>query len=364
MRIEIGLTAPDSQQYAGDGQAVLALGNIAASARAMELLGFDGVTSSESGHDPYLPLVIAAEHTQRIRLGTNIATSFPRSPMATAQAAWDLQNFSDGRFTLGLGTQAKRHNEQRYGAPWSAAPVPRMRDYLMCLRAIFRSFQNPDNPSYFEGEHYRFTMLPAFFNPGPISHPHVPIYIAAANSHMSRLAGELCDGLRLHPIATFRYAREVILPAVTEGAAKGGRDLRSFEMIGAPFLALGRNEEELAKSKEALRQQIAFYASTRSYHAVLVYHGWGDTAAELHRLSLAGQWQAMPALITDDMLNEWAIVARFDQLTDAILAKTKDLFSTMVLGLLGEVRKDYDFLRESVRRLHQGNDTPPPFSLS
>lgn len=358
LRVETCLAGPDVAQYSGSGQSRTALTSIAEAAREIEALGFDGLTSSESGHDPYLPLAIAAEHTCRVTLGTNVATSFPRSPMATAQAAWDLQNFSAGRFQLGLGTQVKRHNERRYSTPWTGAPAPRMRDYLMCLRAIFRSFQNPSDPSYYEGEHYRFTMLPPFFNPGPIDHPQIPIQAAAANPQMSRLAGELCDGLRLHPIATFRYAREVILPAVAEGATQGGRDLQAFDLIGAPFMAIGRNEEELAASKNVLRQQIAFYASTRAYHPVLAHHGWEDTAIRLHQLSLAGKWAEMSPLITDEMLDEWAIVATFDGLADVIRARAEGLFSTVVLVLLGEARKDRDFLRDTVRRLHHENAAP------
>lgn len=358
LRVELGLISPDAGQYAGRGQASRDIAGIVSSARDIESLGFDRLSCSESGHDPYLPLMLAAEHTRHIGLGTNVATSFPRSPMVTAQAAWDLQHLSKGRFTLGLGTQVKRHNERRYGIPWNAAPVPRMRDYLLCLRAIFHSFQHPDTPRYFEGEHYRFTMLPPFFNPGPIAFPHIPIQAAAANPHMSRLAGELCDGLRLHPIATFRYAREVILPAVAEGAARAGRPLSGFDLVGAPFMATGRDPADLAGSKEELRQQIAFYGATRAFHPVFVHHGWADTANELHRLSLAGRWQDMGGLITDDMLDEWAITATHDELPDAILAKADGLFGTVVLGLPGRARNDRDMVRTLVRRLQQGATAP------
>ena len=353
LRVETALMGPDTEQYAGNGQNRPTLKSLAAAAKQIEALGFDGITSPESGHDPYLPLMIAAEHTQRIVLGTNVAVSFPRSPMVTAQAAWDLQSYSDGRFTLGLGSQVKGHNERRYSTPWPSAPGPRMREYFLCLRAIFQSFQNPAKPTYFEGEHYRFTMLPPFFNPGPIEHPHIPLYTAAANPYMARLSGEVCEGLRLHPIATFRYTREVILPAVAEGAAKSGRDMTAFDLIGAPFMALGRNEEELEQSKNALRKQIAFYASTRSYHTVLAHHGWDDLGMQLHGLSVAGKWDEMPALISDDMLEEWAVITTYDKLAESIRAKVDGLFNTVTLVLLGEARDDQDLLRETVRRLHQ-----------
>lgn len=353
MRVETALFGPDTDQYAGSGQNRPTLASIATSAREAEALGFDGLTSAEAGHDPFIPLAVAAEHTRAITLGTNVAIAFPRSPMATAQAAWDLQNLSGGRFTLGLGTQVKGHNERRYSTPWPSAPGPRMREYFQCLRAIFSSFQNPAKPSYFEGQHYRFTLLPPFFNPGPIEHPRVPLYAAAANPFMAQLAGEMCEGLRLHPISTFRYAREVILPAVTVGAERGERSRASFDLVGAPFMALGRDQAQLEAAKNALRKQIAFYASTRSYHGVLAHHGWEEIGLELHRLSVAGEWARMPALITDDMLDEWAVVTTYDRLADTLRSRCAGLFSTVVLVLLGEARQDTDLLRETVRRLHE-----------
>lgn len=352
-RVETALMGPDTEQYAGNGQNRPSLASIAAVARQMEDIGYDGLTSPESGHDPFLPLMIAAEHTQRVKLGTNVAVAFPRSPMVTAQLAWDLANFAGGRFTLGLGSQVKGHNERRYSTAWPSPPGPRMREYLLCLQAIFQSFQNPAKPTYFEGEHYRFTMLPPFFNPGPIDYPHVPLYAAAANPYMARLSGELCEGLRLHPIATFRYTREVILPAVVEGAARTGRDMAAFDLIGAPFMALGRNEEELEKSKNALRKQIAFYASTRSYHTVLDHHGWDGLGMKLHGLSVANKWAEMPALITDDMLEEWAVISTYDKLADAICAKSAGVFNTVTLVLLGEARNDLELQREIIARLHR-----------
>lgn len=189
LRVEATLFGPDTQQYAGQGQARITLDDIGARAALLESMGFDGVTTAEAGHDPFLPVMAAAASTKRLIMGTNVAIAFPRSPMVTAQTAWDLQHLSNGRFTLGLGTQVKGHNEQRYSTPWPGAPGPRMREYLLCLQAIFKSFQNPAKPTFFEGEHYRFKLLPPFFNPGPIDHPHVPLYVAAVNPYMARLSG-------------------------------------------------------------------------------------------------------------------------------------------------------------------------------
>ncbi len=351
LRVETVMLGPEKSQYAGVGQVNKGIQLIAESAKTLEDVGFDGVTTPEAGHDPFLPLMIAAEHTQRVRLGTNIAVAFPRSPMITAQIAWDLQNYSGGRFALGLGTQVKGHNERRYCTPWPSPPGPRLREYLLCMQSIFKSFQDAKNPQFFEGEHYQFTMLPPFFNPGPSEHPEVPIYIAAVNEYMARLSGELCEGLRLHPIATFGYTRDVILPAIQKGADKAGRQLSDVDMLGAPFLAIGRDEEALEKAKAGLRQQISFYASTRSYHAVLRYQGWEDIGLQLHQMSLDGKWADMPALITDDMLEQWAIICSYDEFADKVKEKTQGLFNTVLLDLPPEARADTDWMRETIQRI-------------
>lgn len=351
MRIETVMLGPEKSQYAGKGQAKKGLQLIAESARLLEDVGFDGVTTPEAGHDPFLPLMIAAEHTDKVLLGTNIAVAFPRSPMITAQTAWDLQNYSDGRFVLGLGTQVKGHNERRYCTPWPSPPGPRLREYILCMQAIFKSFQDPKNPQYFKGEHYQFTMLPPFFNPGPIEHPEIPIYIAAVNEYMARLSGELCQGLRLHPIATFSYAKDVIIPAIEKGAKKGNRQRADVDLLGAPFLAIGRDEQSLAKAKEGLRQQIAFYASTRSYHAVLRYHGWEEIGLELYQMSLDGKWTDMPALISDEMLEEWAVISLYDEFADKIKEKSAGIFDTLLLDLPPEARADADWMRETIQRI-------------
>lgn len=350
-RLETVLVSLETEQYAGKGQAALSIDGLAAAARAIEALGFDGATTPEAGQDPFLPLIIAAEHTTRLTLATNVAIAFPRSPMVVAQLAWDLQRLSGGRFHLGLGTQVKGHNERRYASPWTASPGPRLREYVQCLQAMFASFQNGRKPTYFEGQHYQFTLLPPFFNPGPIDHPHVPIYVAAVNTYMARLAGELCDGLSLHPIATFRYTRDVLLPAIRAGAEKSGRPVSAIDVVGAPFLALGRDEAEVATARNAVKQRIAFYASTRTYHAVLEFHGWQDMGLELHRLSLAGKWQEMPKLVTDEMLDEWAVVATYDELAAAITARCGGVFPSLLLDLPPGLRRDAARVTDILRAL-------------
>ncbi len=351
-RVETGLLNPDTAQYAGKGQAKPTLADIAAAARSAEALGFDGACAPEAGHDPFLPLMIAAEHTSRMHLGTNVAIAFPRSPMVTAQLAWDLQQLSGGRFNLGLGTQVKGHNELRYATPWTAGPGPRLREYLLCLKAMFDGFST-GKPTPFEGQHYKFSLLPPFFNPGPIDHPAPPIYIAAVNTYMARLGGELCNGLRLHPIGTFAYTKAVVLPAIAAGAAKAGRALTDVDLIGAPFLATGATEDDVEKAKRALKQHIAFYASTRTYHTVLAHHGWEDVGAKLHQLSREGKWQELPTLITDDMLDAWAVIATHDRLAAEVRRRCEGVFDTVLLDLPGALGRDQDRVRAIVASLHQ-----------
>lgn len=351
-RVETGLLNPDTAQYAGKGQAKPTIADVADAARRTEALGFDGVCAPEAGHDPFLPLMIAAEHTKNLQLGTNVAIAFPRSPMVTAQLAWDLQQLSGGRFNLGLGTQVKGHNELRYATPWSAAPGPRLRDYIQCVQAMFDGFAT-GKAKPFEGQHYKFSLLPPFFNPGPIDYPAPPIYIAAVNTYMARLGGELCDGLRLHPIGTFSYTKAVVLPAIAAGAAKAGRTLADINIIGAPFLATGATEAEVEKATRALKQHVAFYASTRTYHTVLAHHGWEDVGAQLHQLSREGKWQELPTLITDDMLAEWAVIATHDRLADAVRARCEGIFTTVLLDLPGALARDEDRVRGIVADLHR-----------
>lgn len=316
MRIEATLTAPAS------------IAEIALHGRALEAAGFDTLLVPEAGHDPFLPLMTLAEHTSRPNLGTGIAVAFPRSPMVVAQLAWDLQRFSGGRLLLGLGTQVRAHNERRYSTPWSA-PGPRLREYVQCLRAIFDAFQNGTTPR-FEGEHYRFTLLTHFFNPGPIpTGERVPIYVSAVNRYNCRIAGELCDGIRMHPLNTPDYVREVIRPAIEEGAARTGRSLADVDIVANPFVITGESDAELEESRTLIRRHISFYAATRSYKAVMELHGWTELAERLIGLSAQNRWDDMPALVTDEMLDELAIIGRWDELPKKLAEKWGGLVTSV-----------------------------------
>lgn len=318
MKIETALVAPSIQAYAEQ-------------ARRIEDAGYDSVITPEAGHDPFLPLMVVAEHTQRLKFGTGVAIAFPRSPFVTAQIAWDLQRFSGGRFILGLGTQVKGHNERRYSTAWPSPPGPRLREYILCLKAIFKTFQTNARPEY-KGEHYEFSLMSPFFNPGPNQAADVPIYISAVNKYNCRLVGELCDGIRMHGFNTMKYTKEVIIPAIEEGAKKAGRKLEDIDLVGGSFVIAGKTEEEVEKAKAPVRQQLSFYASTRAYHPVLEAHGWQETGQRLFRLSMEGKWAEMASGITDEMLEKFAVIGTYDQLVSKLKARYSGVVTTLDFG--------------------------------
>jgi probable F420-dependent oxidoreductase len=285
-------------------------------ARAAEGAGFAGLWTQETKHNPFLPLVPAAEQTSTIELGTAVAIAFARSPMATAQLAWDLQAHSGGRFVLGLGTQVKAHIERRFGMLWDA-PVPRLRDYIGALRAIWASWQSGGKLDY-RGRFYTHTLMSPFFNPGPIADPHIPIYIAGVNEGLARLAGELCDGFHAHPFHSAKYLREVVQPQIAAGAEKAGRAPGDVALASSVFVVSGPDEQAMASMRQFAREQIAFYASTPTYRVVLATHGWEDAGEELSRLAAAKRWNEMGRLVTDDMLAVFTVEAPLDRLADAL----------------------------------------------
>ena len=296
--------------------AIDTLADVHGMAREAEDLGFDGLWTAETRHDPFLPLGLAAEHTRRVSLGTAIAVAFPRSPTVVAHTAWDLQAASGGRLLLGLGTQVKGHIERRFSVKWTA-PGPRLREYVLALRAIWDAWQTR-GPVSFRGEHYAITLTTPFFAPGPIEHPRIPIYIAAVNAYNLRLAGELCDGVHLHPFHSVKYLREFALPHIEAGLVRSGRPREAVALASSVFLVTGRTADEVTRAREHARAQIAFYASTRTYEPVLAAHGWQDLTPKLHRKSVEGDWAGMAALITDEMLGVFAVEAPLDGLRTAL----------------------------------------------
>ncbi len=302
---------------------------IPAIARAADDMGFAGIWTAETSHDPYLPLALAGEHTERIELGTSIAVAFPRSPLVHAQIAWDLAAQSKGRFILGLGTQVKGHNERRFGITWEA-PGPRLREMILCIRAIWDCWQNGTRPR-FEGTHYRFTLMTPFFSPGPISHPTIPIWIAGVNTYMCELAGELCDGFHVHPFHSVRYLRESLLPEIGRGLAKSQRTRGDITLGTSAFVIAGDTDEEIARARDPVRMQIAFYASTRAYVRVLEAHGWADTCTRLNEKAAKGDWMGMASEITDEMLDVFAITCRWDDVATRIQARYAGILDRVAL---------------------------------
>jgi len=303
---------------------------VPAAARAAEQAGFDGLTSSEIAHDPFTPLAFAAVATSRIRLATAIAVAFPRSPMITANLAWDLHTQSGGRFALGLGPQVKAHNVRRFGLAWSP-PAPRLAEYVEALRAIWRCWESGEKLAY-EGDHYRFSLMTPEFAPQPSGLPPIPVFVSAVGPGMLRMAGRVCDGVLLHGFCTRRYLEEVALPEVAKGLGRTGRARSAFEVWGGGFIATGADEAELARQVEWTRYRIAFYGSTPAYAGVLRLHGWDDLAAKLHRMSREGRWKEMAREVPDDVLRTFCALAPYDDLARAVEERFGGLVDTVALG--------------------------------
>lgn len=283
-----------------------------------ESLGFDGLFAAETSHDPFLPIAVAARETKSIELGTAIAVAFARSPMTVAYTAWDLAEATNGRFLLGLGTQIKAHIVRRFHMPWSS-PGPRMREYIAALRAIWRSWQTGDRLA-FSGDFYEFGLMTPFFSPRPMEHADLPIYVAGVGEYMCQVAGEVADGFHVHPFHTLRYLSDVVGPNIEKGAARAGRPVDEVELVSGAFVITGRSEQELAASRLAARNQIAFYASTPAYRGVLDLHGW-DFGTELTAMSKRGEWMEMGQVIPDEVVDELAVTAPLDSLGEAVREK-------------------------------------------
>ena len=288
-------------------------------AKRMEDIGFDAVWSFEAGHDPFLPLAVAAMSTEQIHLGTNIAVAFGRSPFATAQAAWDLQRSSNGRFHLGLGTQVRAHVERRYDMPFEH-PAARLTDYIRCLRAIFDNFQNGSKPDY-QGQFYKFILTNPAFIPGPIDHPRIPIYVAGVNPRMCRVAGEVADGFHIHPMHSTNYLRDVVRPAIEKGAKMVGKSVTDLDLHASVFTVLGETEAERNASAAQIRAQIAFYASTPSYRVLLRHHGFEDLGKKLSAMARNGDIEEMAARVPDALMAEVSISSDFGSLGPALKAR-------------------------------------------
>lgn len=295
------------------------LDSVPDAARALEAAGYDGGLTAETSHDPVLPLLLAAEHTDRLQLGTGIAVAFARSPMTLAYTARDLQVYSRGRFLLGLGSQIKPHIEKRFSMPWSH-PAARMREFVLAMRAIWACWDD-GTKLVFQGEFYRHTLMTPFFTPGPNPYGPPKVFVAAVGERMTETLGEVADGMLVHPFTTERYIREVTVPALDRGAAKVGKTHEDVQLSLPVFIVTGRDEPEMVTAATAVRGQVAFYASTPAYRGVLELHGWGEAQTELNALSKQGEWQKMADVIDDEMLRTFAVVAEPDAVPAAVLQR-------------------------------------------
>ena len=292
-----------------DGGIPTNLKKAASAAQDLEAAGYTGGWTAETSHDPFFPLLLAAEHTETLELGTSIAVAFARNPMNLANIGWDLQSYSQGRFVLGLGSQIKPHITKRFSMEWSH-PAPRMREMVLAIRAIWDTWQHGTKLD-FRGDYYTHTLMTPFFTPdkedlGDFGVPK--IFLAGVGEMMTEVAGEVCDGFLCHGFTTEKYLREVTIPALARGRAKAGKTMEGFEIVGPSFVVTGNNDEELEQAAAGTRQQIAFYGSTPAYKGVLDAHGWGGLQEELNGLSKQGKWVEMGTLIDDEILNTFAVV--------------------------------------------------------
>jgi probable F420-dependent oxidoreductase len=334
-----------------DGGVSDQLAKAVTSAKETEAAGYDGAWTSETAHDPFFPLLLAAEHTERIELGTSIAVAFARNPMTLAQIGWDLQAYSQGRFILGLGSQIKPHITKRFSMEWSH-PAPRMREMILAIRAIWDTWQN-GAPLAFRGEFYTHTLMTPFFTPNAadLEGFGVPkIFLAGVGELMTEVAGEVCDGFICHGFTTERYLREVTLPALARGRSKAGKTMHGFEIVGPSFVVTGNNEADMAAAESGTRQQIAFYGSTPAYKGVLELHGWNGLHEELNVLSKKGAWGEMGNLINDEILSTFAVVGRPEQIAPELLRRYGDVVQRV--SFYAPYKSDPDLWRQVLADLH------------
>jgi probable F420-dependent oxidoreductase len=312
-----------------------------------EAFGFDCFWVNETKHDPFVQIVLAATSTSKIKVGTSIALAFTRSPTTLAYTAWDLQNISRGRLLLGLGSQVKGHIERRFGVQWQS-PAPKMKEIILALRSIWKSWQDGTRLD-FQGRFFHLNLMTPFFSPGPIKNPDIPIYAAGVNETMCRIAGTVANGLHVHPLHTVEYLRKVIEPALMVGTNRAGRSRRDVAVAASVFAAVGSNSKEIAKMKESCREQIAFYASTRTYNRVLSLHGWEDIGERLHSLSTRGEWEKMPMEVSDDMLEKFVVEGRWEEIGMTLKRRYDGLVDRVRLYLPFDGRREWRSLVQSFR---------------
>jgi probable F420-dependent oxidoreductase len=313
-----------------DGGVSSQLANVVEAASTLERRGYDGCWTAEINHDPFLPLTLAAEHTDAIELGTSIAVAFARNPMTVANVGWDLQEYSGGRLNLGLGSQIQPHIEKRFSMPWSR-PVPRMREFVLAMREIWTCWRDGSKLA-FEGDFYTHKLMTPMFTPEPHDYDFPKVFVAAVGEAMTEMAGEVADGVLAHAFTTKRYFEEVTTPALMRGMTRSGRQRSDFQVSCPVFVVTAQDDSELGAAALGTRKQIAFYGSTPAYRKVLELHGWGALQDELRSLSLKGDWDGMGALVDDEVLEAFAVVAPIDKLAAKIRDRCDGVIDRVMVG--------------------------------
>lgn len=339
MKIDAGLLSPD----------LAATGAVAA---RLEAQGFGAAWSFESAHDPFLPLVLASQSTQRIELGTAVAIAFARNPMTVAQLAWDVQTIARGRFLLGLGTQIQPHIEKRFSMPWSR-PAERLREFVLALRAIWRSWETGERLG-FRGEFYTHSLMTPFFNPGPNKFGAPPVFLAGVGPRMVETVGEVGDGFLVHPLHSPSFLEAVTLPALDRGLAKSGRARKDLAISCQTIVAMGNDDAQIETARQKARGQISFYGSTPAYRGVLEHHGYGGIHPELNRLSKTGGWLEMMRLIDDTLFDHIAVSGTPTEVGRKLRARNGGFAARTTLMLYDETG-DAEAVREVIL---EGTDRP------
>ena len=306
-----------------DGGVGWELDKVGAQAQELEEMGYAGVMTAETSHDPFFPLLVAAQNTEKVDLMTSIAVAFARTPMTLANIGHDLNAASKGRFVLGLGSQIKPHITKRFSMPWSS-PAARMREFILAMRAIWANWHEGEELA-FTGKFYNHTLMTPFFTPTDTEFGAPRVFLAAVGPRMTEVAGEVADGVICHAFTTEKYLRETTLPALERGFAKAGKTRDDFEISYPVFVVTGKSEEEIEQTKVATRQQIAFYGSTPAYKPVLDSIGAGELQGELNAMSKQGRWEEMGGLIDEGILKEFAVVGEPASIAGQIINRYGDI---------------------------------------
>jgi len=347
-KVDPGLREPDTP---------LDVRTIADGAEQIESLGYDGIAVEECKDDPYQQLTLASVNTNKLELATSIAMAFPRSPTITAMSAWTLQKVSSGRLILGLGSQVRGHIRRRYGMEWTA-PAPRMRDYILAMKAVWRCWQDRE-PLHHDGDHYKLDLMVPLFDPGPIDHPDIPVHISAINTNMCGVVGEVADGIRLHPVCSPKFISEVMVPAVEKGAARTQRNADDIDWCMKPLIATAPDEASLHQVAESVRARVGFYLATPAYKAAFEVHGWGDQVDQAASFSREQRWDEIPALVSDEMFHTIATVGTYDRIASMLNERFGSLIDRIEFSIPVNNSDDGSLLTAMLNELRESDDLRP-----